>query len=83
MSDRVISELKAKHIISLGHDFRLSDAVIRMAVEEIGQHIPAAIEKIHSADYGLPKLKDKIIHQLEKRWRGTFSSIGQLLSKKL
>ena len=82
ISYKVIGDLKAKHIISLGHDFRLSDSAIHMAVEEIGRHIPGAIEKVHSADRELPQLKGKIIQQLEKRWRGTFSLIGQLLSKK-
>lgn len=48
----------------------------------ISEGRPAAIEKVHSADRGLAKLKSKIIRQLEKRWRGTFSLIGQLLSKK-
>ena len=74
--------LKANHLVRLGEDFKLSRNAILMACEEIGKNKEAAKEKILNAKWGSITFKDQLITHLEKRWNGTFASIGQALSKK-
>ncbi len=74
--------LKANHLVRLGKDFKLSRNAILMACEELGKNKNAAKEKIFDAKWGTAAFKDQLITHLEKRWNGTFASIGQALSKK-
>ncbi len=81
-ADRVIGELKAKHIIALGHEFGLKKAAIMMALEEIQKYLSAAQQTLMDANHAHVTMRNKIAKFMEKRWKGTFSSIGQHLSKK-
>jgi len=81
-SNRRISELKAKHIIVLGQEFKLQPEAINMMVAQLAKRKEAAKQAIIEADVNNPKLKDKLINLMEKRWNGTFASIGKVLSKK-
>ncbi len=81
-SDRIIGQLKAKNIIALGREFNLSNASIMMAVDEIHGRLDAAKQAVYNANQTHTLMQDKITQLMEKRWRGTFSLIGQRLSKK-
>lgn len=74
--------LRPTHLIRLGQEFLLSKPAIQMASEQLAQNLSAAKEAVYSAQWGSKKLKDHIISTMEKRWKGTFTLIGQILSKK-
>ncbi len=81
--DLNIGMLKPKHIIDLGHGFSLNDKIILDAIQELGKNLIAAKEAISTAKIDCSqKLRDKLIDIMEKRWNGSFDSIGQLLSKR-
>jgi serine/threonine-protein kinase HipA len=76
------SELKSKSIIRLGEDLGLSHAAIKMAHEHFTKRKEALLDAINEEECGRQRLKDKLIDLVKKRWNGTFSFIGQTLSKK-
>ncbi len=82
VADRIIKQLKAKNIIALGQEFGLNDEVIMMAISEIQNRLGAAKQAVVDANQHHTLMRDNIINFMEKRWQETFSSIGQLLSKK-
>ena len=77
-----IADLKAKHIIALSKDFSLSIPALKMSIETLKKNKSAAKEAIASSAFGTQDLKDQLIDIMEKRWNGTFDSIGTHLSKK-
>lgn len=77
-----LGELKAKHIIAFGHQYGLSNTAIGLAMERIEARLSHAKEAIENADHGHGRLKEQLISLMEKRWKGTFASIGQRVSKK-
>lgn len=80
--DLTLGKLQAKHLVALGAEFRLSDAAILSAIDDLGRHMPAALAAIEAASHGAPALKRDLIDLMEKRWKGSFASIGPLLSKR-
>lgn len=80
--DRRLSDLTAKHIIMLGQEFMLPSEAINMMIKQLEKHKDAAKQVVLDADVSAPQLKDKLLKLVEKRWNGTFASIGKLLSKK-
>jgi len=81
-SDMPIGNLKAKNLITMGHEFDLSKGVIEMLFKQLNRNKEAAKEVIFSASIGNNRLKDQLIKLMEARWNGTFASIGQTLSTK-
>ncbi len=81
--DLAISALKPKNILALAKEFELLKQAIQFVLEQLRHNIPNAQETVLEAPYGTPFLKDQIIKQMDKRWNGTFSLIGKLLSEKL
>jgi len=77
-----IGELKPKHIIGLGEGFSLSSAAMRLAVGDLEKRRDSAATAIAEAGFGRARLRDGIINIMEKRWNGSFASIGRLSSKK-
>lgn len=77
-----LGHLQPKHIVDLGEGFRLSPRVIQGAVDALAKRLAAAMAAISEADVGTARLRDRLIDMMEKRWNGTFASIGQLLSKR-
>jgi len=77
-----IGALKSKHLIHLAKGFQLNYSAIENAVESIGKRLEMAKSAILDLDVENPFLKKKLIDIMEKRWKGSFISIGQLLSKK-
>lgn len=77
-----ISNLKTKHIITLGEEFSLPKEAINMLVRQLEKNKEAAKQAIFEAKIDQVKLKDQLISMMEKRWNGTFALIGQHLLKK-
>lgn len=80
--DRLISKLKPKDVIALGYEFKLANPVINLVVNDLAKKIEAAKDAVNEASLKQNAMKTKIIKFMEKRWNGTFSLIGQQLSKK-
>jgi serine/threonine-protein kinase HipA len=81
-SNLPIGNLKAKTLVELGNEFGLSPAAINMLVQQLRINLQAAKDAIAGAKLGSKSFKNKMITMMEKRWNGTFASIGQYLSKK-
>lgn len=80
--DMKIGNLQAKNLVRLGKLFELPDAAILLATKDIEARIPKAQAIIEAQDGIDQILKDQLNQQMEKRWNGTFASIGSYLSKK-
>ena len=48
-----------------------------LAVTDLKRRMPAAMEKIDDAPAGTATLKERLKTFMEKRWNGTFDSIGK------
>lgn len=78
-----VGKLRPKHIIDLGHGFGLNDKIILDATNELKKNLEAAKQAISSSKIDCsPQLRNKLIDIMEKRWNGSFDSIGPLLSKR-
>ena len=80
--DLRLNDIKAKHIVRLGQDFQLPTPAITMAIDYLGKNIPRATKAVEKAKGISDLLKKQLIEQIQRRWNGTFASIGQYLSKK-
>ena len=80
--DLPIGGLKPSNIIKLGEEYKLSPAVINMAVEGIEKNFESAKQAISDSKFGSVTLKNNLISLMEKRWNGTFALIGKILLKK-
>jgi len=81
--DLYINALKPKNILALAKEFDVPKQAIRFTVEQLRRNISVAQEAVSSSPVGSPHLKDQIIKQMDKRWNGTFSLIGNALLEKL
>ena len=77
-----IGDLQAKNLVRLGRLFQLPDAAIKLAADDLGARLPKALGVIEAQDKIDRSLRDQLIQMMEKRWNGTFASIGSYLSKK-
>ncbi|HRC43570.1 MAG TPA: HipA domain-containing protein, partial [Nitrospira sp.] len=77
-----ISEIKPRTLIRLGEEFGLSKPAMAMAAGHLEQRRKTARNAIADSTTGTAELRDAIITFMEKRWNGTFASIGHALSKK-
>ena len=77
-----IGDLGAKHIIALAEDFSVSQATLELALKDLGGRLEAAQAMVEKSETGPKGMRDHIVSLMEKRWNGTFASLGRLLSKK-
>ena len=82
MENLQLGGLQPKHLAGLCEGYGLSAQVLQLAVEDLGKRLEAAKNAVSEADIGTAHLRDRIIKIVEKRWKGTFASIGKLLSKR-
>ncbi len=73
----IIDRLKARTLIKLGTEFRLTKASIHMAALHLEKHLEAAKQAISESTVAKAALKKQIINLMEKRWNGTFALIGK------
>lgn len=76
-SDLILGSLKPGSISRLGEEFRLGKAALNMAFNQLAKNRAAAKDAVAQARFGTAFMKDKIIEHMEKRWNGTFASIGK------
>ncbi len=79
-NDLRINALQPKHIIALGEAYGMGEATVRLAVEDLGKRLPAAKDAVNGAGAASADLGNALIDIMERRWNGTFASIGKLLS---
>jgi serine/threonine-protein kinase HipA len=83
VKDLQIGALKPKHILTLGSGFGLSnDEIIYYGIEELGKNLTQSLESILNTPIGSLSIRKKLTQKMETRWKGSFISIGKLLSKK-
>lgn len=78
----LLHELKPKHLLGMGSQFGLSDEALVQSVEALGRRLPDALAMLSKSEVGSKKIRDQLMEKMEKRWKGSFKSIGQLLSKR-
>ncbi|HEY2068079.1 MAG TPA: HipA domain-containing protein [Rhizomicrobium sp.] len=83
-SNLPLASLKPKHLASLGKAYGLDDPIIKACVEKLDARrkavekaVTVAARKIDAEDLG-----NNLLDFMERRWKGTFASIGDFLSKK-
>lgn len=77
-----IGDLKAKHIVDMSQGFFLNDRAVQSTVLDLKNRLELAKEAIVKSEVGAKWLKKKLIDIMEKRWKGSFDSIGTLLLKR-
>ena len=77
-----IGALKPKHILALGAGVGLPEGAIELAVRDMGGRLAAAQRAVRECGDVPEPLKTKLADHMERRWNGTFDSIGRLLSKR-
>lgn len=80
--DLKISGVRPKHIIAFGETCGLRPSAILSTVENMGKRLGAAKEVFSESDVGPSQVRESLIENMEKRWNGTFASIGSFLSKR-
>ncbi|MCY4233428.1 MAG: HipA domain-containing protein [Bacteroidetes bacterium] len=78
----LIGNIKPKHIVRLGNLFGLPNGAIMMAINDLANRLDRVYRTIDTSKNVNQLVKDKLQHQIRKRWNGTFNSIGTYLSKK-
>lgn len=78
-SDLPWPDLKAKNLVTLGEEFGLSPAAIRMAYENLARRREAALDAISDAKSDEPSLKDDLAALVKTRWNGTFAAMGKAM----
>ncbi len=83
-SHLVLEQLRPKHLVGLSKAYGLDADVLTEAVRNLDRRRKAAEKAVTDAakrvaDEALGK---KLLELMERRWNGSFKSIGQLLSKK-
>jgi serine/threonine-protein kinase HipA len=79
-----LEQLKPKHIVALSKAYGQSTEVLKKAVADLDNRRKPAAEAIMTAakTVGDEALGKNLLDLMERRWNGTFKSIGQFLSKK-
>ncbi len=79
-----LESLRPKHLVALSMAFGLDNAVLTEAIRKLDQRRRAAEKAVTDAAkrVGDEPLGQNLLDLMERRWNGSFSSIGQFLSKK-
>lgn len=77
-----IDSLLPKHLLRMSNGFGLNEEILKGAVETMGKRLPHALAALSKSDVGSGELRNKLIKTMEKRWNGSFRSIGRLWSKR-
>ena len=77
-----IGSIGPKNIAWLGKLFGLPDKAVMLAVSDFSSRLNKAHGAVDGSKNVGKDIKDKLHQQMEKRWNGTFDSIGTYLSKR-
>ncbi|MGC2774882.1 MAG: HipA domain-containing protein [Bradyrhizobium sp.] len=83
-SNLVLETLRPKHLVALSKSYGLDSAVLTEAVEKLDERRKPAEKSVTEAAkrIGEEALGQNLLDLMERRWNGSFSSIGRFLSKK-
>ena len=79
-----IDQIKPRHLVALAQACNLSDDLIMLTVQRLDDR-RKRVEKAltdEARKIGAEGLGEDILELMERRWNGSFSSIGRFLSKK-
>ncbi len=82
VKNMAIGSLQAKHLLRMARGFGVNEDALVSAVDQLGKRLPTALAALESSDMGPKDLRERLQERMEKRWNGSFSSTGALLSKK-
>ena len=77
-----IGSIGPKNIARLGNLFGLPDKAVMLAVSDFASRLDKAHSAVDASKNIGQYIKNKLHQQMEKRWNGTFDSIGTYLSKR-
>jgi serine/threonine-protein kinase HipA len=79
-----LEQLKPKHLVALGKAYELDTKVITQAVQDLDRRREVAQKAVMAAAKRIAQvaLATDLLDLMERRWNGSFKSIGQFLSKK-
>ncbi len=77
-----IGSIGPKNIVRLGKLFGLPDKAVMLAVSDFASRLNKAHSAVDGSKNVGQDIKDGLHQQMEKRWNGTFDSIGTYLSKR-
>jgi len=78
-----IGKLEAKHWLKMSEGFGISSTLALESAEIFKKkRLPNALAAIEKANVGSKTLRDQLQRKIEKRWNGSFESIGKLLLRK-
>jgi len=77
-----IGKLEGEHLLKMGEAFGILPETVFAISEDLKKYLPKALSAIEQSTVGTLKLKKQLIEKMEKRWNGSFASIGQRLSLK-
>jgi serine/threonine-protein kinase HipA len=79
-----LAQLKPKHVVALSIAYGLDEGIVRQAVGNLDSRRKAAERAVADAAkvIGQEALGNQLVQFMEKRWNGSFRSIGPFLSKK-
>jgi serine/threonine-protein kinase HipA len=83
-ANMTIDQIKPKHLVALAQACNLSNDLILLTVQRLDDR-RKRVEKALTAEakkIGAEGLGEDILELMERRWNGSFSSIGRFLSKK-
>jgi serine/threonine-protein kinase HipA len=83
-SNLALELLRPKHLVALSKSYGLDSAVMTEAVKKLDEHRKPAAKAVTDAAkrVGDEALGNNLLDLMERRWNGSFNSIGQFLSKK-
>jgi serine/threonine-protein kinase HipA len=83
-SNLVLEALRPKHLVALSKSYGLDSAIATEAITKLDAHRKPAEKAVTEAAkrIGDETLGQKLLDLMERRWNGSFKSIGQFLSKK-
>jgi serine/threonine-protein kinase HipA len=77
-----LARLKAKNVLVMGQGYGLNDDEVFDVIETINERLPNVLATLGNARVGSKSLQNKLSEKIEKRWNGSFASIGKLWSKR-
>jgi serine/threonine-protein kinase HipA len=83
-SNLALAQLKPKHVVALSNAYGLDEAIVREVVDNLDSRRKAAQKAVADAAkaIGQEALGNQLVQFMERRWNGSFKSIGPFLSKK-
>lgn len=77
-----IGRLHPKHLLDMAPSFGLTEDMVVHEIERLGKLLPRSLSFLEGTDIGSKMLRAKLQNNTEKRWKASFASTGQVLSKR-